>query len=202
MLCCGRSVSAALRQVIGLWVLSLFASGGIRIQSLWRVGLPDHQHRYNYGLALVCTEIAAVSVCFLFVVAQTLTLAPFYCWAANSDVSSTTNDDELMVSEDEASSVASIFFVWLSPFLRLGQRVPIESRHLSSVQCSWGDDVLGGKEICGNKHLLQIGRLFYREAGEVVIFSVLLACVQLCQPLIIQALVEYLNQNQAQSVGQ
>jgi hypothetical protein len=154
-------------------------------------------------LALIGVEIAAVVVCFLFVVTQTFTLLPYY-WLAKFDGSSKeANDAGLELSETEASPLASMFFLWLSPLIRFGHRLSMEGHHPNSSRFSFGDHVfLRAERGLGNKPLLsEIGWLFYAQAVQVGVLSILLACVQLCQPLIIQLLVDFLGRSEAPSIG-
>lgn len=44
-------------------------------------------------------------------------------------------------------------------------------------------------------------KFFDKKAAKLVILSILLAGFQLCQPLVIQALVNFLNANQHSSIG-
>lgn len=95
-------------------------------------------------------------------------------------------------------------FAWLGPLLKFGLKTPLEAFHLSHVDivraATYRDVEFRTRPTLSNLLKDILGLIVSRTIGALAL-NILLASSRLCQPLIIQSLVKFLQGNHSVSTG-
>lgn len=176
------------------------AHGAVRVHTLSsRAVFASHD---SIEIALASLEIAITAICAVFTVAEATTSPPldWHNWPGRSVHS---EEPPHRSGEDETSSIGLVFYLWLAPIMRLGHRTELEEKHIAPLSITAAATITpthaqetlsrhdSGIRLC----------IVNGHAAWVVTLGILLATVQICQPLVIQALVAFLSGNQDPSVG-
>lgn len=198
LICSRRSQGHS--RALGFWVLTLLASSALKIHTSY---LTEPLHARISASFNMVVEIAITVVCCIFTVLQTVLLPPVSWRIFTKD----TQDDiepPLTVAEDETSVLGLLSLSWLVPLLRFGCNTALEPQHLVALRTSPAAALPDA-----NPHKIEVppitfrvlSGLLLRPALQVLAVNAFLVAARLCQPLIVQALVKFLQNDQHQSLG-
>lgn len=189
-----------MKHELGFWALAIAASNGTKIHTLSRLSFFTVSNALN---ASICaTETATIAVCCLFLVAQTL--APLRVRRYGGTGTSQGSSSQIEVREDETSVLGFLFLAWLGPLLKMGFYTQLESNHLNGVDVTPAAtcrllEFRRPPTLSGL--LIDLSALGSWHSVRIMVLNILAAAARLCQPLIIQSLVKFLQRDQNVSIG-